>query len=192
MKAYTDSHDFVPFAMRNKSPKAVANAIKRQSDQISSHYTVFLQNIGEDAMYYLSDHLLLIPGTIDLNPSKTFDLNGNYRLLVEKHAFRHVWKTLKSHLPLWFGEHVPLDAQPPADAYPGDPGVASIAEDGYSSGEDSYMNQSITSALSYDGSLYDNTFQRHRHDTEETSSYGLSTASMDDSARLPPRNSYIK
>ena len=193
MKVYSDSHDFIPFAMRKKSPKAFANAIKRQSDQISSHYTVVLQNIGDDAMYYLSAQILAIPGTIDLNPSKSVDLNGNYRLLVKKHAFRHVRKTLKSYLPLWFGEHVPIDAQPPVDAYPGDPGVASIAEDGYSSGENSYIvvNQSITSALSYDVSLYDNTFQRHRRDTEDTSSYRLSTASMDDSAKLPPRHSFI-
>ena len=80
MKAFRESLHFVPFQMRNKSPKAFTHAIKRQSDSIANHHTIILQNIGVDAMYYLSDHILNLEGAIDLTPATTVEWNGNYRL----------------------------------------------------------------------------------------------------------------
>ena len=155
MQVFRESLHFVPFQMRNKSPKAFTHAIRRQSDSIANHHTIILQNIGVDAMYYLSDHILNIDGAIDLTPAKTVEWNGNYRLLVDKQHFRHIRKSLMRQLPEWFMTHVPTDAHPREDVYPGSPCVAPIAEDGYSSGEDSYMNMSINTALSYDCSLSD-------------------------------------
>ena len=57
MKVYRESLQFVPFQMKQKSPQAFTNAIHRQSEQISNLYTIILQNIGEDTMYYLSHHI---------------------------------------------------------------------------------------------------------------------------------------
>ena len=155
MQVFRESLHFVPFQMRNKSPKAFTHAIRLQSDSIANHHTIILQNIGVDAMYYLSDHILNLEGSIDLTPAKSVEWNGNYRLLVTKQHFRLIRKSLMRQLPEWFTIHVPTDAHPREDVYPGSPCVAAIAEDGYSSGEDSYMNMSINTALSYDCSLSD-------------------------------------
>ena len=184
MKAFRESLHFVPFQMRNKSPKAFMHAIRRQSDSIANHHTIILQNIGVDAKYYLSDHILSLEGAIDLTPAKTVDWNGNYRLLVNKQHFRHIRKSLMRQLPDWFDAHVPSDAQPCKDVYPGLPCVAAIAEDGYSSGEDSYMNLSINTALSYDCSTSDMDY----YSRAKSSEYSRSSSSYyNNAAGIPSK-----
>ena len=152
-KVYRETQDFIPFRMKTKNPKAFINVLKYQSTTIASNYTIVLQNIGTDAMYYLSDYIRSVDGVLDLMPARTVDTNGNYRVLVHKDNFRPVRRVLMQQIPEWFELHVAPDARPRDGAFPGDPGVASIADDGYSSGDDSYMNLSINTALSYDGSL---------------------------------------
>ena len=120
MQLFRESLHFVPFQMRNKSPTAFTHAIRRQSDSIANHHTIILQNIGVDAMYYLSDHILNLEGSIDLTPAKSVEWNGNYRLLVTKQHFRLIRKSLMHQLvPEWFTTHVPTDTHPREDAYPG-------------------------------------------------------------------------
>ena len=150
--AFRETLDFVPFQMRNKNPKAFLNRIQQQTHVIANQHTIILQNIGTPAMFYLSDYIQSVDGVIDIMPAKTVETNGNYRVLVFKDDFRRVRKILMSNIPEWFDLHVELDARPPEDAFPGPPRVAPISDDGYSSGEDTYMNLSINTALSYDGS----------------------------------------
>ena len=157
MKAYRESLAFVPFQMRNKNPKAFTNAIYRQNESIANHHTIILHNLGVDAMYYLSDRIRALDGVLDITPAKTVTINGNFRLLVQKQSFRKLRKQLISALPEWYDTCVPTDARPSEDAYPGPPCVAPLSEDGYSSGEDSYMNLSINTALSYEGSVLSDT-----------------------------------
>ena len=153
MKVFRETREFVPFRMKSKNPKAFANVIKHQTLTIANHHTIILQNIGVDAMYYISDYIMTVDGVIDIMPARTVDINGNYRVLVHKDNFRMVRKTLMHAIPDWYEVHVKPDAYPREGAFPGPPCVAPIADDGYSSGEESYMNLSINTALSYDCSM---------------------------------------
>ncbi len=104
-------------------------------------------------MFYLVDHIQALEGVIDVNPSKTVEINGNYRILVQKDQFSNLRRLMKKNLPQWYSEHVPTEAMPREGQYPGSPRVAPLMEDGYSSGEDSYMANSIATAFSFEGPL---------------------------------------
>ena len=173
-QAFRDSLDFVPFKMRNKNPQAFVNRIQQQSSEIANNYTIILQNIGTQAMFYLSDHIYSIDGVLDIMPSKTVDTNGNFRVLVKKSDFRSVRKVLTRHIPEWFETHVESDAIPIDGAFPGSPRVAPIVDDGYSSSEDSYMNLSINTALSYDGSTISDSDSYSRGEAATSRAPGLS------------------
>ena len=57
-------------------------------------------------------------------------------------------------LSSFYAEHVPSEAQPRKGQYPDKPMVAPRHEDGYSSGEGSYMAKSIATAFSYKRSIF--------------------------------------
>ena len=140
-------------------------------------------------MYYLSHHILAIDGVLDILPAKSVDINGNYRILVKKQSFRAARKSLIKSIPVWFEVHVPLDARPPEDAFPDLPGVAPIAEDGYSSGDDSYMNLSINTALSYDLSMSDTDATSSRGTASVFSRFGYPVEAIEDvpiDMQIPP------
>ena len=152
-ETYQDSATFVPFQLRSKNTEAYARFIRQQSRILGSHYVIIMQNIGQDAMFYLVDHIQALEGVIDVNPSKTIEINGNYRILVQKDQFSNLRRLMKKNLLQWYSEHVPTEAMPREGQYPGSPRVAPLMEDGYSSGEDSYMANSIATAFSFEGPL---------------------------------------
>ena len=118
---FRDSLDFIPFRMKTKNPKAFANVISHQCQTIANNYTIILQNIGTEAMYYLSDYIRSMDGVLDLMPAKTVDINGNYRvLLVHKDNFRQVRRALMIQNPEWFESQAAIYAQPREGAFPGD------------------------------------------------------------------------
>ncbi|KAI2498957.1 hypothetical protein MHU86_15520 [Fragilaria crotonensis] len=150
---YQDTATYVPFQLRSKHPEAYARTIRQQSRILASHYVVIMQNIGPDAMFYLEDHIKAIDGVIDVMPSKTVEVTGNYRVLVHKVKFQNIRRELRKNLPLWYKEHVSAEVHPRDDQYLGEPRVAILEEDGYSSGEDTYTAKSIATAFSYEGSI---------------------------------------
>ncbi len=93
---------------------------------------------------------------------------------MKKSDFRRVRKVLMRHIPEWFEMHVESDAIPIDGAFPGSPRVAPIVDDGYSSSEDSYMNLSINTALSYDGSTISDSDSCSQGEAAMSSAPGLS------------------
>ncbi len=85
---YQESAAVTPFQLRSKSPEAYARIIHQQSRILASHHVIILQNIGPDDMSYLVDHIQELIGVLDVIPSKTIGINGNYRILVDKDHFR--------------------------------------------------------------------------------------------------------
>ena len=151
--AYRETTEFIPFQMRSKHPEAYSRILSQQSKMIANQHVIVLQNITSDTMYYLTDRISTIEGAIDLTEVPNGEQLGKYRVLVNKKDFSKVRKKLQECLPKWFEECVPDDAKPRADRFPGDPEVAPLMSDGYSSGEDSYYSSSVNTAMSYDTAI---------------------------------------
>ncbi len=150
---YQDTAAFVSFQLRSKHPEAYTRIIHQQSRIIASQYVVIMQNIGPDAMFYLEDHIKAVNGVIDVMPSKTVEVNGNYRVLVHKDHFSNIRRDIRNNLTSWYRTYVSKEAYPREGQYPDEPKLATLEEDGYSSGEDTYTAKSIATAFSYEGSI---------------------------------------
>ena len=146
---YKATTEFVPFQMRTKHPDAYCRILSQQTKLIAEQHVIVLHNISPDTMYYLSDRIASIKGVIDLKAVHG-EKDGKHRVLVNKDEFHQVRKSLQQGLPTWYAETVADDAKPHPDRFPGDPEVAQIMSDGYSSGEDSYYSSSVNTAMSYD------------------------------------------
>jgi hypothetical protein len=160
-ETYHGNATFVPFQLRSKNTEAYVRFIRQQSRILASHHVIILQNIGPDAMFYLVDHIQALPGVMDVTPSKTVENNGNYRILVQQAQFNKLRRSLMKNLTQWYSQHVPTEALPREGLYPGIPRVAPLMEDGYSSGEDSYMATSIATAFAFEGPLPSMDNDRH-------------------------------
>ena len=154
-EACKDTHEFVPFYMRKKHLEAFCKTIIENTRIMSENRTVVLQNIGLDAMYYLQDRIANINGVHDLQPCPSVIIDGKNKLLVRKGDFNRVRSELMENLHQWYNNHVAEDAKQLASQFPGDPRVAPIASDGYSSSEASYTENSVNTALSYTSDLSD-------------------------------------
>jgi hypothetical protein len=129
--AYKDNGKFVPFQMRSKFPDIFAKAISMQTTVLASHRTIVMNNIGTDAMLYLSHWIEQLEGVQDIVPYKTVETDGKFRVLVNKQEFRRTRSLLQSELPTWYENHVAPDAQPQRGRFPGAPAVATINSDDY-------------------------------------------------------------
>jgi hypothetical protein len=166
-QTYKETTEFVPFQMRSKHPDAYCRILSQQTKMIADQHVIVLLNISSDTMYYLSDRIASIQGVIDLKAVPQGEKEGKYRVLVNKDDFLQPRKSLQVGLPTWYDEIVAEDAKPHPDRFPGDPEVAQIMSDGYSSGEDSCYSSSVNTAMSYDSVTSDvtNDFSK---DTTET------------------------
>ena len=165
-EACKDTHEFVPFYMRKKHPEAFCKTIIENTRIMSENRTIVLHNIGHDAMYYLRDRIASIQGVQDIQPCPSVTIDGKYKLMVKIKDFNSVRSTLMDKLQPWYDEHVAEDAKQLASQFPGDPQVAPIASDGYSSSEDSYTASSVNTALSYSSTLSDLT--QHTNSTKQS------------------------
>ena len=147
-----DTHEFVPFQMRTRHKEAFVRIICQQTHLLSQLRTIIIKYVGSQAMFYLQDHILTIPGVRDIIPHSINDTEGRYRIQVKQEDFKAIRANLAINLPDWYEQHVSPDAQQ-QNKYPDLPCVAPIPSDGYSSGEDSYHAGSVSSAMSYTSSL---------------------------------------
>jgi hypothetical protein len=108
-----------------------------------------INNLGTEAMYYLTDRIQAIPGVHDVIPTKKVTQNGKFYVLVDKKAENKVREKLKKKFDGWYWETVPDDAKPKEGQFYGKPEVATPKTDGYSSGENSWTTASTKSFLSY-------------------------------------------
>ena len=154
--------------MRSKHPDAYCRILSQQTKLIADQHVIVLYNISPDTMYYLSDRIASITGVIDLKAVPQGEKEGKYRVLVNKQDFHQARKSLQSGLPTWYADIVAEDAKPHPDRFPGDPEVAQITSDGYSSGEDSYYSSSVNTAMSYDSVTSDITNDFSKNTTETT------------------------
>ena len=148
--AFKESGEFIPFQMRTKHPEAFVKAIQIQTQKMSSNRTIEFNHVGTDAMLYLSHWIENIEGVKDIIPYRSVERDGRFRILVEKTDFNRIRNLLISNLKKWFEDHVAPDAHPPFGRYPGDPEVAPIFSDRFSSGDASYMATSVNTIMMYD------------------------------------------
>jgi hypothetical protein len=57
--------------LKSKHPQAYTRIIHQQLQILASHHIIILQNIGPDAIFYLSDHIQALDGVLDVILSKT-------------------------------------------------------------------------------------------------------------------------
>ena len=90
-------------------------------------------------------------------PQETLQLRADITFLVDKKDFQQI---IQSHLMIaiakWHDDFVEPDAKPPDGFFPGPPCVKPIADDGMSSGKNSWMSMSNASFLSMDLSMVQN------------------------------------
>lgn len=128
-KTYSHNSTFIPFQMKSKDPDAFARVIHQHSKLISAQRTISLQYFTSDVMYYLSNHIQATAGVLDLvEVSKAADI-GKYKVLVKKTDHQSTRQTLKSFIRTWISEHVPDDAKPAFELFPGDSNVNSNNSD---------------------------------------------------------------
>jgi hypothetical protein len=151
-KAYKASGSFIPFQMRSKHPEVFVRAISMQTQILSTNRTIVLNNIGTDAMMYLSHWIEQIEGVEEIVPYKTVEVDGRYRILTKLNAFQRIRNHIMKQLPRWYEDHVAPDAHPRFGRFPGDPEVAPIKSDSYS--DDSYMASSINTIMAFDDAMF--------------------------------------
>ena len=99
--AYKDSHEFVPFQMKTKYPDAYANRLLQQTKLISETKIIYLNNIGSEAMFYLTELIKAVQGVQTLVPAKTVNEDGAYRVSCHLDNYHSVRSTLLTNLERW-------------------------------------------------------------------------------------------
>ena len=179
--AYKESGVFISFQMRNRHPEAFERIIKAQTQMISTNYVVVINNLGPDAMHYLSDRITAIDGVLSLLPCKSVNEDGKYKVLVHQKNYHRVRQYLKDVIPQWYEDYVEPDAKAPEGRYPGKPEVSQTDSDGYSQGDNSYMNISINTAMSLGSAISNDTsppsyvYQREKNESPDASTIDTST-----------------
>jgi hypothetical protein len=144
-----DTKEYVAFQMRRKHPEAFQGALRYQNHILANQHVVMINNLGTEAMYYLTDRIKTISGVTDVIPTKKVSQNGKFYVLVQKQAESAVRDSLKKCFDRWYHDAVPEDAKPKEGQYDGPPGVANPRSDGFSSGENSWLTSSTKSFLTY-------------------------------------------
>jgi hypothetical protein len=145
-----DTPVFVPFSMRHKFPEGFTKAIKYQTQLLTSTMVIVLQYLHPDMMFHIDEFIKAIDGVIDIMPDRHVIKNGKYRVQVSQEKFKKSREALIQYLPGWCNEYIPDDAYPYPNPFPEAPKVQPIRNDGFSSGENSWMSMSNTSFLSMD------------------------------------------
>ena len=154
-KAYKkETKEYVPFQQRNKHPEAYAKHVVRHTEILAANRTIVLNHCGRDVMFYLHEYVMEIPGVQAVVPAPSVDIDGKYRVSVHKDRFYSIRKFLQNNLAEWCEQYVMCDNERTLK-FAGKPEVAAINSDGYSSGEGSYMTDSVNTAMSYGSDLSD-------------------------------------
>ena len=105
--------------------------------------------LGTDAMYYLTDRIQVIPGVQGVIPTKKVSQNGKFYVLVDKKESNRVRQTLQKIFDGWYREVVPADAKTKNGQFDGSPEVPTPRNDGYSSGDNSWLRAYTKSFMEY-------------------------------------------
>jgi hypothetical protein len=183
-KAYHEKHEFVPFQMRGTHPDSYARSIQRQTKMMSETRIISMNYFGSDVMFYLSEHIMAIPGVKAIVPAPTFERDGRYRVAVEKPEFNSIRSHLQKNVHTWIEEYViDDDAMRSLKKYPAPPEIGMIDSDIYSTGEGTYMTESANTAMSYDSVSSDLT-NNGESQASASSHTGLPKASSSWAARI--------
>jgi hypothetical protein len=98
--------------MRNRHPEAFKRIIKAQTQLISKNNVVVINNVGFDAMHYLSDRITAIDGVLSLLPCKSVNEDGKYKVLVHQKNYHRVRQHLKDVIPRWYEDMLNLMRKP--------------------------------------------------------------------------------
>jgi hypothetical protein len=186
-----DTPVFVPFSMRNKFPDGFAKAIKYQTQMLTSTMVIVLQYLHPDMMFHIDELIKAINGVIDIMPDKNVLITGKYRVQVSEDKFKTARDLLIRFLPAWCEEHIPVDAYPNPNPFPETPKVQPIHNDGFSSGENSWMSMSNASFLSMDlTNVADDDYFSSTTIANKTFTYAGIVLTSNTAEPLIPRKSY--
>lgn len=136
LKAVTQNNRaFASPKMRKKNPEAYQGAIRYQNHLLANQHVVVIDNLGTNAMYYISDRIKDIAGVIDVVPNRNVNTNGRYCVLIPKEQINAVRDTFNKCFDQWYIDTVSIDARPREGRFEGPPKIAKSRSDGFSSGE---------------------------------------------------------
>ena len=154
-QAYKDTGTFIPFQMRSRHPEAFEKMIRAQTHHMANNFVIILNYVGPDVMHYISERILTTDGVEALLPCKSVNEDGKYKVLVEKDKYHKTRGLLMDELTNWITNDAAPDAKVTLLKYPSPPEIAPIGSDGFSRGDQSYMNISVNTALSVGSTLSD-------------------------------------
>ena len=154
-QAYKANGAFIPYQMRQRHPDAFKKLIQAQTQVLAKNRVIVLNHIGQDAMYYLSDHINAVAGVQAILPAKSIEKDGKFKVSVLEKDYLRIRTHLVQLVPTCYEQYVEPDERPPANRYPGPPQVAPHDMDDYSTDEKSYMTISVNSAMSFGSVLSD-------------------------------------
>jgi hypothetical protein len=183
--AYKYTGDFVPFQMRNKHPEAFLRAIQVQTQTMATNRTIVLNNIGTDAILYLSHWIENVDGVKDIVPCRTVEIDGKFRMLVKQQDFHRVRNILIENLSQWISDYIASDAQPQPGRFPGYPEVAPLFSDVLSNGNNSYMATSVNTMMSYNENEFEE-YSKFRSPVRKSSNKPSSSQWRENPTTLSP------
>jgi hypothetical protein len=155
-QAYKEDGTFVPFQMRSRHPEAFEKMIRAQTHhRLANNFVIVLNHVGPNVKHYISERILATEGVQAVLPGKSVNKDGRYNVLVHKSHYHKTREYFMDTLASWINDNAAPDAKSTLDKYPGPPEVASISSDGFSRGDDSYINISINTAFAIGSAISD-------------------------------------
>lgn len=145
---YAGTNKLLLARLRYNSPDAYVKALKFQNHHLAKHYVMPLHNVSNDAMFYLKDKILEIPGVEDV--IKT-EVEGRYNITVVQSEFNQVKALLVEKFTEMYTAHVPADVK---QIFDGLPGVSAKSSDEFSFGDRSFESMSAASFASLDDTSF--------------------------------------
>lgn len=160
-KIYSDTHFYVPYSMKKKFPKAVAQAMLKQNKLIQETWVIALIGVSREIMQILEPKILVIPGVTGISDTNRTNKAGRWHVLVKENLFKSTRKQLTAQLQNWYNA-VPanlIDSIPDGFSRPQVHQKNSYDDDEDSSlGQDSYMSSCAQSYGSIDENIEDDEF----------------------------------
>lgn len=179
---FADTRKFLIAKLRFTHPASYANALRLQTQHLSSTYVIPIVNITPDILFYLKPHIDIIAGVNAIVPTKSTNSHGWYHILVRKDHFKKVKQHLQDNLDTLYNE-VPMDARKTPTSFTGLPQLNTRSDD--STGGNSFLSLSAQSFASLELSSVDDNFH---YPPPTSSAYSWADITSNTPSRpLPPQ-----
>ena len=115
---YKTDPQFAFHRIRHRDLNAYKNAIRKQNSFLAKSHVVPIKGVTMEAMFYVLNKILQIPGMLDTFPHKDLANQGRWGIMTDTTHFKAVTAALDTNLASWTGlyceqENITLGPLPP-------------------------------------------------------------------------------